>query len=102
MESILGSLREAGFTPRRTDHAYHVLDSHITGYTLWQVQIQIDPAQLPGMAATFLQTLPPGEYPYLVEHVHQHLRPPDPADQGAFVFGLDLILDGLDRLRNEG
>jgi AcrR family transcriptional regulator len=98
MESILRSLREGGFSPERTDHAYHVLDSHITGYTLWQVQIQIDPAQLPAMASTFLQDLPPDDYPFLVEHVHQHLRPPDAADEGAFVFGLDLILDGLERL----
>jgi hypothetical protein len=34
-----------------------------------------------------------------VEHVHQHLAPP--ADGvNAFEFGLDLILDGLKRVRD--
>ena len=102
MESILRSLREAGFSPERTDHAYHVLDSHVTGYTLWQVQIQVDPARLPEMATTFLQTLPADDYPFLVEHVHHHLKPAAPGGDGAFVFGLDLILDGLERLLRQG
>lgn len=29
----------------------------------------------------------------------QHLIPADPAEDGDFEFGLDLILDGLERLR---
>ena len=100
MDAILGWLRRAGFSADMTDHAYHALDSHITGFTLWQVQIQIDPARLPDMAATFLSELPVDEFPYLVEHVHQHLKERSPEDEGAFAFGLDLILDGLERLRD--
>jgi AcrR family transcriptional regulator len=100
MNAILGCLREAGFSADVTDHAYHTLDSHITGFTLWQVGIQIEPEKLPALAATFLRELPADEYPYLVEHVHQHLRERDPDDQGTFAFGLDLILDGLERIRN--
>ena len=100
MNTILGCLREAGLSADLTDHAYHALDSHITGFTLWQVQIQIDPEKLPDMAATFLRELPGDEYPYLVEHVHQHLKEPSPEDEGAFAFGLDLILDGLERIRD--
>ncbi len=100
MNAILGSLREAGFSEGETDHAYHALDSHITGFTLWEVQIQIDPATMPDMAATFLRALPAGEYPYLVEHVHQHLAERNPDDEGSFAFGLDLILDGLERMRD--
>ena len=100
MNTILGCLREAGLSADLTDHAYHALDSHITGFTLWQVQIQIDPEKLPDMAATFLRELPGDEYPYLVEHVYQHLKEPSPEDEGAFAFGLDLILDGLERIRD--
>ena len=100
MNTILGCLREAGLSADLTDHAYHALDSHITGFTLWQVQIQIDPEKLPDMAATFLRELPGDEYPYLVEHVHQHLKEPSPEDEGSFAFGLDLILDGLERIRD--
>jgi hypothetical protein len=100
MDRILGSLREAGFSTDMTDHAYHALDSHVTGFTLWQVQIQVDPEKLPGMAATFLRDLPADDYPYLVEHIEHHLNEPSPGDEGSFAFGLDLILDGLERLRD--
>jgi hypothetical protein len=44
-------------------------------------------------AATFLRDLPAGDYPYLAEHVEQHLAAP--GDNGGFEFGLGLILDGL-------
>jgi hypothetical protein len=37
--------------------------------------------------------------PYRVEHVHHHLKEHDPENEGAFAFGLDLILDGLERIR---
>jgi AcrR family transcriptional regulator len=99
MDAILGCLREAGFSADMTDHGYHALDSHITGFTLWEVQVQIDPQTLPDLAATFLRELPVDEYPHLVEHVHQHLKERSPDDEGAFTFGLDLILDGLERMR---
>jgi AcrR family transcriptional regulator len=99
MEALLGCLRRAGFSPDTTDHAYHALDSHITGFTLWAAQVQIDPEELPDLAAAFLSKLPADEYPHLIEHAHQHLKERSPDDEGAFAFGLDLILDGLQRLR---
>jgi AcrR family transcriptional regulator len=100
MDAILGCLRKAGFSAEMTDRAYHALDSHITGFTLWEVQIQIDPETLPDLAETFIRGLPVDEFPYLVEHVHQHLWERSPDDEGAFAFGLDLILDGLERIRD--
>jgi hypothetical protein len=56
---------------------------------------------LAGMATTFLQQLPADEYPDFVEHVMQHLEPHH-GDEGGFELGLDLILDGLERLRDAG
>ena len=100
MNAILGCLREAGFSAEMTDHGYHALDSHISGFTLWAVQLQFDPKELPDLAATFLRELPVDDLPYLVEHVHQHLKERSPEDEGAFAFGLDLILDGLERIRD--
>jgi AcrR family transcriptional regulator len=97
MNAILGCLREAGFSADLTDLAYHALESHIAGYTLWASQLDLDEVQLPDLAETFLQEIG-GDYPYLVEHVHQHLVERDPEAEGAFAFGLDLILDGLERI----
>ena len=100
MNSILGSLREAGFSEGQTDHAYHALESHIMGFALWEVGMNLGSAEdLAALATAFLEQLSEDEFPHVAEHVHQHLKPPDPKDPGAFAFGLDLILDGLERLR---
>ena len=58
MNSILGSLREAGFSAEMTDHAYHALESHIMGFTLWEVGMNLGSAEeLAAMATTFLEQL---------------------------------------------
>ena len=83
-----------------TDHAYHAIDSHISGFTLWAANFDIEPETLPALASEFVETLPDGQFPYVIEHVHEHLRERDPESEGEFAFGLDLILDGLERLRS--
>jgi AcrR family transcriptional regulator len=101
MEAVLGTLREAGFSADMTHHAYHALDSHITGFTLWQVSFPFDTAEeLADLAEGFLRELPAGDYPYVAEHAEQHLAGPDPDEPSEFEFGLDLILDGLERMRD--
>jgi AcrR family transcriptional regulator len=101
MNAILGCLREAGFSAGMTDLAYHALESHIAGFTLWAGQLQVDAEDLPDLAIDFVSALPVDEFPYLVEHVHQHLQEREPENVGAFAFGLDLILDGLERIRED-
>ena len=99
METVLGTLRRGGLTVTQTDHAYHAFDSYVAGFTLWRAGIRIDDEALPDLAASFLERFEIAGMPYMVEHVQEHLRPPDPGDEGSFAFGLDLILDGLDRIR---
>jgi AcrR family transcriptional regulator len=97
MNAILGCLRGAGFSAEMTDHAYHALDSHIMGFTLWQVGISVGLAGL-GSVSDFLATLDRDALPHLAEHVDQHLKDRGPDEVPEFEFGLDLILDGLERL----
>ncbi len=70
----------------------------MAGFTLWVGQLQVsdgdDPAAL---AERFLAEISTGAYPYLVEHVHQHMRPTSADTPSTFEFGLDVILDGLER-----
>lgn len=97
MEALLGSLRQGGFSATMAHHAYHALDSYIAGFTLWEANFRFDATQLPSLANAFLNELPAGEYPYLIEHVGVHLQERDPDDPGEFAFGLELILEGLER-----
>jgi len=101
MEAILRTLRDAGCSAKLTHHTYHALDSHITGFTLWQVSFPFEEwGDLEELAATFLRTLPVSKYPYLAEHVREHLAEPGPEEKSEFEFGLDLILDGIERIRD--
>lgn len=104
MNALLGRLRRAGFSADMTHHAYHALDSHIVGFALWQAGIATVAtvaADLPDLATTVLQRLSVDGHPYLIEHIEQHLKPDSPDGRTEFEFGLDLILDGLERLRDE-
>jgi AcrR family transcriptional regulator len=99
MEALLRTLREAGFSADMTHHAYHALDSHITGFTLWQVSMPFETKEeLVDLAEGFLKEIPADEYPYVIEHAEQHIAPSSPDGKTEFEFGLDLILDGLERL----
>jgi AcrR family transcriptional regulator len=96
---MLRTLREAGLSKDLTYHAFHIVESHIIGFTIQQLTFQsADEEELEGLAATFLQQLPAGEYPDFVEHVKQHMEPH--GDEGGFELGLDLVLDSLERLRD--
>jgi AcrR family transcriptional regulator len=100
MDAVLGCFRHAGFSAMLTHHAYHALDSHITGFTLWLVNLPARGEDLQDLAAAFLQDVSLDEYPHLVEHIELHLREIDHEDESEFEFGLGLILDGLERLRD--
>jgi AcrR family transcriptional regulator len=99
MESLLATLRQADFPPDLTYHAYHALDSHIMGFTLWVGNFPADSKDLAALASDFLKDFPAGEYPYLAEHIEQHVTGSGHDGESDFEFVLDLILDGLERLR---
>jgi AcrR family transcriptional regulator len=99
-DSILGSLRDAGFSKDLTYHAYHLLEGYILGYTIQVLNFRsVDTEVFAGTAASFVRGDYADEFPHFTEHVLQHMEPRDD-DVSAFELGLDLILDGLERLRD--
>ena len=109
MEWLLRRLREAGFSTELAYSAYHTLDSHIFGFTLWQLGhanaarmlVPSGDENLEEWAARFLEQMRP-QFPYLAEHAEQHMAATAPDGRQEFEFGLDLILDGLKKLRRKG
>ena len=99
-DAVLRCLREAGFSPGLTYRAFHLLEGYTLGYTLQQSDFPYSGKELEKIAERFLRDFPADDYPYLAEHIEQHLEPHEEA--GSFEFGLDLILDGLERLRDAG
>jgi AcrR family transcriptional regulator len=99
MDALLKRLREAGLSPELTHHAYHALDSHIVGSALWLARIP-PKEELDVLAKDVLRQLPEDSYPDLVVHIQQHLSG-EARGMRFFEFGLDLLLDGVERLRGE-
>ena len=100
--AVLGCLRAAGFSLETTVHAYSVLDAYIYGFALQQRDMSSENAD--DFAAEAQRQMHEyeavlAEYPHLVEVVGGYVAEAGYDYATEFVFGLDLILDGLDRLR---
>ena len=96
---MLGTLRRAGFTVEMTAHAFSVLDSYIYGFGRQQLNMSAGPDVKPEeIAEIFLQGIPADEYPHLREMVVEYAMKAGYDESADFEFGLDLILDGLQRL----
>ncbi|GMQ97803.1 MAG: TetR/AcrR family transcriptional regulator C-terminal domain-containing protein [Acidimicrobiia bacterium] len=102
--SLLGLLREGGFSYDLAHHGVHALGSRILGFTQELFEPDED-ADSEADEAALLEELA-DQIPYVVgmlmEITHDD---PDSTlgwcdDQVEFEFGLDLILDGLERLRS--
>ena len=97
-DAVLGCLRSAGFPIPLTAHAYAALDSYVYGFALQEVTLPFESGeQTQELAATMMEQFPTGEYPHLVELAVEHVMRPGYSFADEFGFGLDLLLDGLER-----
>jgi AcrR family transcriptional regulator len=98
-DSVLGSLRKAGFTLVMAAHAFSVIDGYVYGFALQQINLPLQSRQqVAAVGENILRQLA-GEYPHLAEMITKHAMKPGYDYAKEFEFGLDLILDGLERLR---
>jgi AcrR family transcriptional regulator len=99
LDATLGRLREGGFSVEGALDAWHTLDSHIYGFTLQELGLPFDAEEAPQVSADVLGQLDGGQYPHVVETISHVMTSGRVED---FEFGLDLILDGLERLLETG
>jgi AcrR family transcriptional regulator len=101
-DTTIGVLRAAGFSPRLAYHAFLTLDSYVHGFALQEASWPVGKAELPEALARRRSELPAAEFPYIAEmmrFVQTESTAAEPTFDPEFEFGLDLILDGLDRRR---
>jgi AcrR family transcriptional regulator len=101
-DAVLGCLRDAGFSLEMTVHAYSVQDAYIYGFALQQADMTPEtPEDFAATAEKQMETYKDvlADYPNLVEVVGGHVATAGYDYESEFLFGLDLILAGLDRLR---
>ena len=99
-DAVIGRLRAAGFDVELAAHAYSLLDSYIYGFALTKLNLPFEGTDDIGeVAQTMLEPFPANEYPNLVEFLAEHVMQPGYDYGDEFEYGLDVILDGLDRMR---
>jgi AcrR family transcriptional regulator len=99
-DAVIGKLRASGFTIAMAAHAYSVLDSYIYGFATTKLNLPFGTsAAVAAVAKDMFEPFPANEYPNLAEFITEYAMKPgyDYADE--FDYGLDLILDGLERVR---
>jgi len=97
---VIGCLRESGFSVEMAAHAFSAMDAYIYGFSLQEQTLPFDtPDEVAEVAETMLEQFPVAEFPHLAELTIEHILKPGYDYGDEFEFGLDLVLDGLDRHR---
>ena len=98
-DAVIGCLLAAGFSMELTAHAFAAVDSYVYGFALQEKGLPFDtPEQTAEMAQEMLAHFPADEFPHLAAFTREHVMRPGYDFGAEFEFGLDLILDGLERL----
>jgi AcrR family transcriptional regulator len=103
MDSMVGMFRAGGFSIDLTHHAMHAMGSRLLGFSQELFDDTADAG--PEMDPVMLQEMAKG-YPHITEMVMAITHDDESVvgtgcdDQFEFEFALDLMLDGLERLRD--
>ena len=103
--SMIGIFLEGGFSVDLTHHVMHAMGSRLMGFSqeLFDDSATMDPEMRDAVVRQM-----EGRYPYIAEVVKTVYHDAGSVvgagcdDQFEFEFALDLLLDGLDRLREKG
>jgi AcrR family transcriptional regulator len=99
-DAVIGRLRAAGFSVVMAAHAYSLLDSYIYGFALTKMTLPFETSEeIADVARGMLQPFPVNEYPNLVEFITDHAMKPGYDYGDEFEYGLDVILDGIEGVR---
>jgi AcrR family transcriptional regulator len=97
-DAVIGCLRDAGFSVQLAAHAFATLDSYIYGFVLQERGLSFGtPEETSDLAKAFLLQFPTKDYPHLAELTVEHVLQPGYDYGDEYKFGLDLILDGLEK-----
>ena len=97
-DAVLACLRGAGFSVALAGHAFAVLDSFVFGFVLTEITLPFHGEEETHAVATeMVDGFSPGAYPHLAELAREVVLQPGYAFSNEFSFGLELILDALER-----
>lgn len=100
LDAVIASLRDGGFSVEMAAHAFWLLDSYVYGHVIQEISLPFDPSEQAASTEEILDQADMGDYPHLAEVAAEAMTSPYDIDS-EFEFGLDLILDTLDRIRTQ-
>lgn len=96
IDATLGCLHAGGFSLVMADHAWNAMDSHIYGFTMQELKFPFEPEDYAEAAKMGMGLVPAELYPHMhgltievMERRYDGLHD--------FEFGLEMVLDGLER-----
>jgi AcrR family transcriptional regulator len=98
-DTVIGCLTEAGFSLPQVAHAFSAVDAYIYGFGIQEMNLPFDDEDdIAEVAENILALFPSDEYPNLATMIVDHALQPGYNYQDEFTFGLDIVLDGFERL----
>ncbi|MFZ1411092.1 MAG: TetR/AcrR family transcriptional regulator [Micropruina sp.] len=97
-DAVLGCLRRNGFPVGLASHAFSVLDAYVYGFVLTEVNLPFEAGEgAEDFVDSIREHLRVEQYPHVVEMITEQVVGKAYAYADEFDFGLNLILDGLER-----
>ncbi len=101
LDWVLGTLMKSGFSMDGAVRAFSLLDAYIYGFGIQQFNMSAESGASPEeMAAAILAHIPAEHYPFL-HRVASHAMEAGYDAEADFAFGLETILDALERARDK-
>jgi len=95
-DTVIATLRAAGFSQEMTAHAYALIDSYTYGFALQEAALPFEgPETVADVAEPIMEHFTSGDYPHLVEMATEYYIQPGYDFGNEFDFGLTLILNAL-------
>ncbi len=100
LNALIGVLRGADFSIVLTAHALSAVDAYVYGFAMQERALPFDTEERSTeVVEHILAAMPTDEWPHLVEFSRDHVLMPGYDFGQEFEWGLDLLLDGLERVR---
>lgn len=101
-DAVLGCLFGGDLATGFVAHAYAVIDAFVYGFAIQEASLPAgDTGEMAEVASALVEQMPADEYPHLVAFTREHVLQPDYDFGTSFEIGLDIILDGIERLATD-
>ena len=97
-DAMVGCLLNAGFPMDLAAHALSAIDAYVYGFGIQQLNLPLqDEDQVAEVTEDLLAQMPTDEYPYMTRMIVEHALQSGYDFSAEFTWGLDLVLDALER-----